>query len=242
MASLMPLRKSITPWKVGFRSSAVWARLGGASCPGSGGGRTWEQRREEVIVLESPGSRPSPHLPLSLTGRSNGATQRSSGPPIWDLSQQDGGIRRVSECRAWEAVPSWHQGSSGPCLRPLPRSGPSTRRTSCAAWNRRGPSLPASSRVTGWVSTGGWMPVQDLGSCCWWVHSAHAQPVTESAPRPLPLTHRRFFKSPHFDGWYRQRRKEMAHQLEALHLEAICEAVRGAGGPGAEGLGLGRVW
>ncbi|XP_054575646.1 protein DENND6B isoform X1 [Eptesicus fuscus] len=36
--------------------------------------------------------------------------------------------------------------------------------------------------------------------------------------------YRRFFKSPHFDGWYRQRRKEMARQLEALHLEAICEA------------------
>ncbi|XP_020946972.1 protein DENND6B isoform X4 [Sus scrofa] len=35
---------------------------------------------------------------------------------------------------------------------------------------------------------------------------------------------RRFFKSPHFDGWYRQRRKEMAQKLEALHLEAICEA------------------
>jgi hypothetical protein len=43
----------------------------------------------------------------------------------------------------------------------------------------------------------------------------------------LPLTtHRRFFKSPHFDGWYRQRHKEMAQKLEALHLEAICEAVR----------------
>ncbi|XP_059793236.1 protein DENND6B isoform X4 [Balaenoptera ricei] len=39
---------------------------------------------------------------------------------------------------------------------------------------------------------------------------------------------RRFFKSPHFDGWYRQRHKEMAQKLEALHLEAICEAVRGA--------------
>uniref|UniRef100_A0A8D1D479 DENN domain containing 6B n=1 Tax=Sus scrofa TaxID=9823 RepID=A0A8D1D479_PIG len=36
--------------------------------------------------------------------------------------------------------------------------------------------------------------------------------------------YRRFFKSPHFDGWYRQRRKEMAQKLEALHLEAICEA------------------
>nr|XP_019567916.1 PREDICTED: protein DENND6B isoform X6 [Rhinolophus sinicus] len=36
--------------------------------------------------------------------------------------------------------------------------------------------------------------------------------------------YRRFFKSPHFDGWYRQRRKEMVHKLETLHLEAICEA------------------
>ncbi|XP_059103353.1 protein DENND6B isoform X1 [Peromyscus eremicus] len=36
--------------------------------------------------------------------------------------------------------------------------------------------------------------------------------------------YRRFFKSPNFDGWYRQRHKEMAQKLEALHLEAICEA------------------
>ncbi|XP_058529864.1 protein DENND6B isoform X2 [Ochotona princeps] len=36
--------------------------------------------------------------------------------------------------------------------------------------------------------------------------------------------YRRFFKSPHFDGWYRQRHREMAHKLEALHLEALCEA------------------
>ncbi|XP_057597385.1 protein DENND6B isoform X22 [Hippopotamus amphibius kiboko] len=51
--------------------------------------------------------------------------------------------------------------------------------------------------------------------------------------------YRRFFKSPHFDGWYRQRHKEMAQKLEALHLEAICEAVRGLGGgaPGREGTG-----
>ncbi|XP_058164994.1 protein DENND6B isoform X10 [Dasypus novemcinctus] len=36
--------------------------------------------------------------------------------------------------------------------------------------------------------------------------------------------YRRFFKSPHFDGWYRQRHQEMAQKLEAVHLEAICEA------------------
>nr|XP_014426408.1 protein DENND6B [Pelodiscus sinensis] len=36
--------------------------------------------------------------------------------------------------------------------------------------------------------------------------------------------YRRFFRSPNFDGWYRQRHKEMTQKLEALHLEAICEA------------------
>uniref|UniRef100_A0A803T1U6 UDENN domain-containing protein n=1 Tax=Anolis carolinensis TaxID=28377 RepID=A0A803T1U6_ANOCA len=36
--------------------------------------------------------------------------------------------------------------------------------------------------------------------------------------------YRRFFRSPNFDGWYRQRRREMTHKLEALHLEAISEA------------------
>ncbi|KAM6216523.1 protein DENND6B [Rhynchocyon petersi] len=36
--------------------------------------------------------------------------------------------------------------------------------------------------------------------------------------------YRRFFRSPHFDGWYRQRHKDMAQKLEALHLEAICES------------------
>ncbi|KAM6293473.1 protein DENND6B [Porphyrio hochstetteri] len=36
--------------------------------------------------------------------------------------------------------------------------------------------------------------------------------------------YKRFFKSPNFDGWYRQRHREMTQKLEALHLEAICEA------------------
>ncbi|RXM30466.1 Protein DENND6B [Acipenser ruthenus] len=34
----------------------------------------------------------------------------------------------------------------------------------------------------------------------------------------------RFFRSPNFDGWYRQRHKEMTQKLECLHLEIICEA------------------
>ncbi|KFP72061.1 Protein DENND6B, partial [Acanthisitta chloris] len=36
--------------------------------------------------------------------------------------------------------------------------------------------------------------------------------------------YRRFFRSPNFDGWYRQRQREMTQKLEALHLEAICGA------------------
>uniref|UniRef100_A0A3P8UA30 DENN/MADD domain containing 6B n=1 Tax=Amphiprion percula TaxID=161767 RepID=A0A3P8UA30_AMPPE len=36
---------------------------------------------------------------------------------------------------------------------------------------------------------------------------------------------RKFFRSPNFDGWYRQRHKEMTQKLESLHLEVVCEAV-----------------
>nr|XP_006004149.1 PREDICTED: protein DENND6B [Latimeria chalumnae] len=36
--------------------------------------------------------------------------------------------------------------------------------------------------------------------------------------------YRHFFKSPNFEGWYRQRHREMNQKLEALHLEVICEA------------------
>ncbi|XP_040089503.1 protein DENND6B isoform X2 [Oryx dammah] len=54
--------------------------------------------------------------------------------------------------------------------------------------------------------------------------------------------YRRFFKSPHFDGWYRQRHREMTQKLEALHLEAICEAVRGVLGEGAWRGGRCQSW
>lgn len=37
---------------------------------------------------------------------------------------------------------------------------------------------------------------------------------------------RHFLKSPNFDGWFRNRRREMTQKLEALHLEALCEEVR----------------
>ncbi|KAF3856761.1 hypothetical protein F7725_017484 [Dissostichus mawsoni] len=35
--------------------------------------------------------------------------------------------------------------------------------------------------------------------------------------------YRNFLKSPNFDGWFRNRRREMTQKLEALHLEALCE-------------------
>lgn len=37
---------------------------------------------------------------------------------------------------------------------------------------------------------------------------------------------RHFLKSANFDGWFRNRRREMTQKLEALHLEALCEEVR----------------
>ncbi|KAM8917244.1 protein DENND6A [Spinachia spinachia] len=35
--------------------------------------------------------------------------------------------------------------------------------------------------------------------------------------------YRHFLKSANFDGWFRNRRREMTQKLEALHLEALCE-------------------
>lgn len=44
--------------------------------------------------------------------------------------------------------------------------------------------------------------------------------------RAVRSVRRKFFKSPNFDGWYRRRLREMTGQLESLHLEVICQAVR----------------
>ncbi|KAK5849518.1 hypothetical protein PBY51_009154 [Eleginops maclovinus] len=35
--------------------------------------------------------------------------------------------------------------------------------------------------------------------------------------------YRKFFRSPNFDGWYRQRLREMTQKLEILHLEVLCD-------------------
>lgn len=88
------------------------------------------------------------------------------------------------------------------------------------------------------ILKGDWLGLyrwENIGHRLLWV------PQTYRPAPQLPLAHhRRFFKSPHFDGWYRQRHKEMAQKLEALHLEAICEAVREGKGRGI-GTGPGEV-
>uniref|UniRef100_A0A667XL60 DENN/MADD domain containing 6Aa n=1 Tax=Myripristis murdjan TaxID=586833 RepID=A0A667XL60_9TELE len=47
--------------------------------------------------------------------------------------------------------------------------------------------------------------------------------------------YRHFLKSSNFDGWFRNRRREMTQKLEALHLEALCEEVRRLTFPPNEG-------
>lgn len=94
MASLMPLPKSITPWK-------VWSR------EGLGG---WALCRPSRGCAGAPGASPSPHPQVALTGKRNeGHTDGGGarGPLLWegspwDLSLQGGGwgthkgsVRRV---------------------------------------------------------------------------------------------------------------------------------------------------
>uniref|UniRef100_A0A8C5BZC1 DENN/MADD domain containing 6Aa n=1 Tax=Gadus morhua TaxID=8049 RepID=A0A8C5BZC1_GADMO len=40
--------------------------------------------------------------------------------------------------------------------------------------------------------------------------------------------YRQFLRCPNFDGWFRNRKREMSQKLDALHLEALCEEVRGS--------------
>lgn len=37
--------------------------------------------------------------------------------------------------------------------------------------------------------------------------------------------YRRFFRSAHFEGWLRYRQQEVNQKLQALHVEALCQAV-----------------
>ncbi|RVE56831.1 hypothetical protein OJAV_G00225030 [Oryzias javanicus] len=57
------------------------------------------------------------------------------------------------------------------------------------------------------------------------VHAGARRPSADlAAPRRLGGLYRRFFRSPNFDGWFRQRHQEMTQKLEGLHLEVICDA------------------
>ncbi|XP_013855668.1 protein DENND6B [Austrofundulus limnaeus] len=53
----------------------------------------------------------------------------------------------------------------------------------------------------------------------------HAGPQLTSLQRGDWMgLYRKFFRSPNFDGWYRQRHREMTQKLDSLHLEMICDA------------------
>uniref|UniRef100_A0A7N9CK43 DENN domain containing 6B n=1 Tax=Macaca fascicularis TaxID=9541 RepID=A0A7N9CK43_MACFA len=132
-----------------------------------------------------------------------------AGPQLTCILKGDWlGLYRWVDCGCSLSLP-WSPGSAPrPCL-PVPRVSPVALPVRLQA-QPRGPACLSP------------------GSALWPCLS-----VPRVSPGALPVNpHRRFFKSPHFDGWYRQRHKEMALKLEALHLEAICEAVREAGGWG----------
>ncbi|XP_035875681.1 protein DENND6B isoform X4 [Phyllostomus discolor] len=82
--------------------------------------------------------------------------------------------------------------------------------------------MPLQKSITPWKTPPQIRPFHQDDFLCSLEH-AGPQPTCILKGDWLGL-YRRFFKSPHFDGWYRQRRREMARKLEALHLEAICEA------------------
>lgn len=88
------------------------------------------------------------------------------------------------------------------------------RMSSWPHWITVDHSSPQCSKGTGWACTGELRQV----------------PFYFSIRNTMRLMHfqhfdRKFFRSPNFDGWYRQRHREMTQKLECLHLEVICDAV-----------------
>ncbi|XP_045411300.1 protein DENND6B isoform X2 [Lemur catta] len=198
MASLMPLQKSISPWKVGVQ---VGAQEGGFASPrqrreGWGQASPWSRggRRPQVCGSCRQGSRPpcTTADKVCETGPEGEGPQRGSGllpekgrPGTcarqgggWGLQSVSG--KGLQGCEA-------SAGSPGPSQTP-PQIRPFSQDDFLRSLEHAGPQLTC-------ILKGDWLGL-----------------------------YRRFFKSPHFDGWYRQRHREMAQKLEALHLEAICEA------------------
>lgn len=211
MAGLMPLQKSITPWKVGPRSRWPWGR----GIPGEGSGGCAGGRR---TLGPTPARCPFQARELG-----------TRGPPLWDCVRAGPG---GGSCA--------HPGTE--LTQPLPQAppqiGPFHQEDFLRSLEHAGPQLACILKGD-WLGLYRWVDGrQAQASCCCGCRMPVATPAHGSAPQPLPgVPHRRFFKSPHFDGWYRQRRREMAHRLEALHLEAICEAVRGLGCGGRPSAG-----
>ena len=126
----------------------------------------------------------------------------------------------------------WLTGHSPPLSQTPPQIRPFRQDDFLQSLERSGPQLTC-------VLKGDWLGLYRWAAH-WWGPGlprpvgARTHPSAHRSPQPPPpCPYRRFFKSPHFDGWYRQRHREMTQKLEALHLEAICEAVRGVLGEGA---------
>lgn len=155
MASLMPLQKSITPWKVGSRGSGA-----GGFClypreVKGGIGIHVEQRWGGGGAQVTRG----PSQGREMGRPRGGGLTTPGGASAWEGPSRDmtSPVRRVPAPNMqdlWGCAPQAPR-SPGPCLRPLPRSAPSVRRTSCGAWSMQDLSSPVSSRATGWASTGG---------------------------------------------------------------------------------------
>lgn len=143
MASLMPLQKSIMPWKVGVEMGLQGGVGRVGFPPDSRGGKVWEQRREEVIgVQDLPGlqavSTPASH---PSQDREMGATPRGSRLSLWEdcpgicarhgrgwgpqMGSVSGEALGQLRCRDCEAMPTqahrltWPLSQTPPQIRPF---------------------------------------------------------------------------------------------------------------------------
>nr|XP_019567911.1 PREDICTED: protein DENND6B isoform X2 [Rhinolophus sinicus] len=180
---VIPL-KSVTPWKVGSRST--WPS-----------GRGWTQagsRGVPVLIPEEEGrgcacAPRAPGFP-TRSGRPFQAREVGTRSSLWNLSQAGWGPRSVTGrvLAGGDGLVRLCPPLTQPLCQAPPQIRPFHQDDFLRSLDHAGPQLTC-------ILKGDWLGL-----------------------------YRRFFKSPHFDGWYRQRRKEMVHKLETLHLEAICEA------------------
>ncbi|KAM4602306.1 protein DENND6B, partial [Discoglossus pictus] len=85
-----------------------------------------------------------------------------------------------------------------------------------------GSLLPHHSSITPWKNPPQVRPFQQEELMKTLEHTGPQ--LTSSIKGDWMGLYRRFLKSPHFDGWYRQKQREMRDRLETAHLKVICDA------------------